>query len=236
MNPYDVLEVSPDASAEDIKAAYHRLAKLWHPDRFPGPEKAQAEERFRQLAEAFSQLKDPARRGALAPLAASTPAGPAVEANPAEERTPADWAALARTAFEEGNLDQARALVHYAIRLDGQNPRHQSLLAAILEREGGDLRGVVKALETAVRLDPQDAESHLKLGLHFQSLGLQARSQRHLQLAQELAPDHPYFRAAARAAQKAARGGTHPKGKAAAAEPGLADQLRDLWGRWTRKG
>lgn len=236
MNPFEVLEISPDASPEDIKAAYHRLAKRWHPDRFPGPEKAEAEHRFRQLAEAFSLLKDPGRRAGLAAPSSPGQGGGAFDSNPVEERTPADWAALARTAFEEGNLDQARALIHYAIRLEGQNPRHYSLLAAILEREGGDLRGVVKALENAVRLDPRDAESHIKLGLHFQTLGLQARSQRHLQLAQELAPEHAYFRAAARAAQKAGRSGAHPTQKATPAEPGLADQLRDLWGRWTGKG
>ena len=52
MNPFQVLEVSPGASAEDIKASYHRLAKQWHPDRYMGEEKAEAEERFRELAEA----------------------------------------------------------------------------------------------------------------------------------------------------------------------------------------
>ena len=236
MNPFEVLEISPDASPEDIKAAYHRLAKRWHPDRFQGPDKAEAELRFRQLAEAFSLLKDPTRRVSLPAPAAGAPAGAGADSASAEERTPADWAAMARTAFEEGNLDQARALIHYAIRLDGQNPRHHSLLAAILERDGEDLRGIVKALETAVRLDPRDAESHLKLGIHFQTLGLQARSQRHLHEAQELAPDLPYFRAAARAAERGSRSGAHPTQKAASAEPGLADQLRDLWGRWTGKG
>ena len=58
MNPFNVLEISPDASPEDIKAAYHRLAKRWHPDRFMGAEKAEAEVRFRELAEAFSTPPD----------------------------------------------------------------------------------------------------------------------------------------------------------------------------------
>ena len=62
MNPFDVLEIRPDASPEDIKAAYHRLAKQWHPDRYTGDAKVEAEEKFRELAEAFSTLKDPGKR------------------------------------------------------------------------------------------------------------------------------------------------------------------------------
>ncbi|HLO68606.1 MAG TPA: DnaJ domain-containing protein, partial [Holophaga sp.] len=62
MNPYEVLEISPGSRPEEIKAAYHRLAKQWHPDRFNGAAKAEAEGRFRQLAEAFNMLKDTARR------------------------------------------------------------------------------------------------------------------------------------------------------------------------------
>ena len=62
MNPYEILEIAPGSSAEDIKAAYHRLAKRWHPDRFTGAEKEEAEKRFRQLAEAFNMLKDAGKR------------------------------------------------------------------------------------------------------------------------------------------------------------------------------
>lgn len=60
-NPYELLEVSPNASAEEIKAAYLRLAKQWHPDRFSGAEKAAAEARFRALNEAYTSVKDPSR-------------------------------------------------------------------------------------------------------------------------------------------------------------------------------
>ena len=237
MNPFQVLEVSSDASAEDIKASYHRLAKRWHPDRYMGEEKAEAEERFRELAEAFSILKDPTKRLNFEQQALKPDQSAVSEANQALERTPEDWANMAQSALEEGNLGQARALIHYAIRLEAGNAKHHALLAAILEREGEDLRAVVKALETAVRLAPRDVESHLRLAQHFQSLGLLARSQGHLQLAKEISPNHPKLRAAA------ARAGRSPKAKGPTPKPGAAEQaqdlihqLKDLWGRWTRKG
>ena len=47
MNPYEVLEVSAGASPDEIKAAYHGMAKKWHPDRYTGAAKAEAEQRFR---------------------------------------------------------------------------------------------------------------------------------------------------------------------------------------------
>ena len=237
MNPFNVLEISPDASPEDIKAAYHRLAKRWHPDRFMGAEKAEAEARFRELAEAFSALKDPARRALLQQQRSKGQAAPAPEQELAQERTPEDWASMARTAFDDGKVDQARALIHYAIRLDGSRPQYHALLASILEQEGGDLRAVVKALETAVRLAPRDVESHIRLAQHFQTLGLAARAQGHLQLAREISPNHAKLRALDRKTKGvSAAPGSKQKGGAPEGPPSAVDQLKGLWGRLTGKG
>ena len=245
MNPFNILEVPPDASPEDIKAAYHRLAKRWHPDRYTGDEKVEAEAKFRELAEAFSTLKDSAKRLAFqqqVPKAQS--AAVAAEFESAQERSPEDWAAMAKTAFDEGNVGQARALIHYAIRLDSEKPHYQTLLASILEQEGGDLRAVVKALETAVRLAPRDVESHIRLAIHFQTLGLAARAQRHLQLAKEISPNHPKLRMptskSSKDAKRSTPSGKKPpagkKGKVPDPPAGLINQLKDLWGRLTGKG
>lgn len=245
MNPFNVLEVPPDASPEDIKAAYHRLAKRWHPDRYTGDEKVEAEARFRELAEAFSTLKDPSKRLALQQQLPKAPtSGPAVEFESAQERTPEDWAVMAKSAFDEGNVAQARALIHYAIRLDSDKPNYQTLLASILEQEGGDLRAVVKALETAVRLAPRDVESHIRLANHFQTLGMAARAQRHLQLAKEISPNHPKLRLPSPKGTQSAKGSapsgkkspSGKKGKVPDPPAGLINQLKDLWGRLTGKG
>ncbi|WLT33142.1 J domain-containing protein [Geothrix sp. PMB-07] len=239
MNPFTVLEISPDASPDDIKAAYHRLAKRWHPDRYTGDEKVEAENRFRELAEAFSVLKDPAKRLTFQQQQPRPQAGSvALEVDTPQERTSEDWAVMAKAAFEEGNNDQARALIYYAIRMDGEKPQYHSLLASILEKEGGDLRAVVKALETAVRLAPRDVDSHIRLALHFQTLGMAARSQRHLQAAREISPNHPKLRTPLPKGPKGTKtqAAAGQKGKLPAPPPGLLDQLKDLWGRLTGKG
>lgn len=57
---YDVLGVDRDASAEEIKKAYRKLAQKHHPDR--NPDDAEAEERFKEVQEAYSVLSDPEQR------------------------------------------------------------------------------------------------------------------------------------------------------------------------------
>src|ERR1043166_3600815 len=59
---YEILEVSRTASAEEIKKAYRRLAVKYHPDKNPGDK--QAEEKFKELGEAYEALNDPQTRSA----------------------------------------------------------------------------------------------------------------------------------------------------------------------------
>jgi molecular chaperone DnaJ len=57
---YETLGLDSSATAEEIKASFRRLARETHPDANPGD--AEAEERFRQVAEAYEVLSDPQKR------------------------------------------------------------------------------------------------------------------------------------------------------------------------------
>ncbi len=62
---YDVLGVSKSATAEDIRRAYYRQARAWHPDGFvnkSAPEAQKAEEAMRSVNEAFRVLGNDERR------------------------------------------------------------------------------------------------------------------------------------------------------------------------------
>ncbi len=59
---YSTLGVARDASADDLKKAYRKLAMQYHPDRNPGD--AAAEAKFKEINEAYDVLKDDQKRGA----------------------------------------------------------------------------------------------------------------------------------------------------------------------------
>jgi curved DNA-binding protein len=78
---YTIVGVPRDATADDIKRAYRRLARKYHPDVSKDP---QAEARFKELGEAYEVLKDPVKRAAYDRLGADWKAGQ-------DFRPPPDW-------------------------------------------------------------------------------------------------------------------------------------------------
>ena len=59
-NYYEVLRVSTNASAYEIKHSFRNLALKYHPDK--NPDDRQAEEKFKEAAEAYEVLSDPEKR------------------------------------------------------------------------------------------------------------------------------------------------------------------------------
>lgn len=85
---YNILKVNRNASEDDLRRAYRRLAMIWHPDKNPS-NKREAEAKFKQISEAYDVLSDPQKRqiydlygeealksGQVPPPPASTRGGP----------------------------------------------------------------------------------------------------------------------------------------------------------------
>lgn len=78
---YKILGLARDASQDEIKRVYRRLARKYHPD---VSKEANAEERFKEVQEAYEVLKDPEKRAAYDQLGSNWRAGQ-------EFRPPPDW-------------------------------------------------------------------------------------------------------------------------------------------------
>ena len=92
---YKIMGVGRDAPADEIKRAYRRLARKYHPD--VSKEKG-AEERFKEIGEAYEVLRDPEKRAAYDALGTRKPGE--------EFRPPPDWQ------FDFGAGPQADAGMH----------------------------------------------------------------------------------------------------------------------------
>jgi curved DNA-binding protein len=77
---YKIMGVARDASADDIKRAYRKLARKYHPD---VSKEKDAEERFKEIGEAYEVLRDPEKRAAYDALGTRKPGE--------EFRPPPDW-------------------------------------------------------------------------------------------------------------------------------------------------
>lgn len=91
---YEILGVARKATEQEIKTAYRKLAKQFHPDSNKG--KKTAEEKFKEIGEAYEVLKDPEKRRRYDMLGANYKAG-------AEFRPPPDAGGFA---FDFGNLGE----------------------------------------------------------------------------------------------------------------------------------
>jgi len=78
---YQIMGVARDANAEDIKRAYRKLARKFHPD---VSKEANAEDKFKEVQEAYEVLKDPQKRAAYDQLGTRYHAGQ-------DFRPPPDW-------------------------------------------------------------------------------------------------------------------------------------------------
>ncbi len=93
---YAILGVKRDAGADEIKTAYRRLARKYHPD---VSKEKDAEEKFKEMAEAYETLKDPEKRAAYDQLGRHR--------SGEEFRPPPDWGehfAQGQGAFEDIDL------------------------------------------------------------------------------------------------------------------------------------
>ena len=194
---YDLLGVGHQASADEIKNAYHSLARRYHPDRFHQADaqlRNQIESAFARVAQAYEVLGDHSARVIYdarfaAPAAPSAaPKAATRERSPAARKAPAD--SRAESSFQKGvaatNQRQPQQAVRYfaeAASLEPRCARYRAEYGRALIDDPKTRRLAEFELKAAIALEPDNTSYRVALAELYKALGLRRRAEGELQRA-----------------------------------------------------
>ncbi len=147
---YEVMGISRDATQDEIKRAYRKLARKYHPD---VSKEADAEEKFKQLGEAYEVLKDPEKRAAYDQLGANWKSGQ--DFNP-----PPDWDAgfeFSGGGFTQGGGADSQAYSDFFESLFGRAAGGAYGAGGFSGRGGGGFNARGNDTHAKVLIDLEDA-------------------------------------------------------------------------------
>ncbi len=184
-NYYDVLGVARDATESEIRNKFRVLARENHPDRFSEPEKKKtAEDRFQLLTEAMNVLTNPVRRKTH---------DSELEKNRPVSQDPAGQArvflAKGVKSYREGNYPDAIVQFDLAVNHYDKDAKAWHYLALACLKVVGQIRRGADAIETAIRLDPNNPIFRRDAGKLYVMAGLNAKAERHLEEALTWLPE-----------------------------------------------
>jgi curved DNA-binding protein CbpA len=186
VNYYEVLGVDRRASDDEIRDKFRKLAREYHPDRFRGEEKAEAENRFQTLTEAVNVLTNPGRRKQHdAEIAGGL------------DRGTVDFAQIARAylskgvkAYKEGDMRAAYENFDLAAKHNPQDGKAFHYLALSAARIPSFMRQAVQAAETAVQREPVNPTFLKDAGILCRKAGLNAKAERYLEQSLQWDPSN----------------------------------------------
>ena len=184
-NYYEILGVPRKATSAEVRAAYVRLARERHPDRFTDPaEKARAHEFFKELTTAFNILSNDRRRQEYDQEQSKPKAAAPLE--------------IARQAFETGaqklkarDFHEAVQQFRVAVRLVPEDARYHAALGSALSHNPHWIREAIESVERAIQLAPEEPALHIELARLLDGQGLKLRARKAAEAALRLAPQDP---------------------------------------------
>jgi len=185
VNYYDLLQVSKDASHDEIANSFRRLIKQYHPDRYSSPdEKEKAEKKFAEITSAFNVLKDEGKRAAY---------NRTLE-DDSEISSHEDTKAQAMQFFKNGlyqmntkeDIRMAEEFFRKAAHMDRDNARFLYYLGIAQSKLPGKKRTAVENLERASALDPFSAVYKASIGQVYLESGMKTRAIKYFEKALKL--------------------------------------------------
>jgi len=198
---YDLLDVPEDADTDVIKAAYFRLAKAFHPDRFhreTGSELRRIQVAFTTLAQAYETLKSSESRQSYDyKMRKELEAREKRRAEGVEDAQPGDGSEHALESFERGlthfsDEEYAVAALYLAraVHYNPNNALYRAYYGKALSFDENQLHKAESELLAASKLEPQNSKIRLMLARFFIDRNLRKRAEGELRRFLEIAPDN----------------------------------------------
>lgn len=190
-NYYETLGVERTATEEEIRDRFRKLAREQHPDRYRGPNKADAERRFQALTEAVNVLTNPVRRKQHDAELQSF-------AKPATDLVQVAKVYVSKgiKAYKDGDFTAARENFDMAVKHNPDDSKAFHYLALASARNPATMRQAVQAIETAVQKEPLNPVYIKDAGLILKRVGLHAKAERYLEEALKWDAENAEVRAA----------------------------------------
>lgn len=181
---YTLLGVARTATAAEIRAAYAKIAREKHPDRFTDPqERAEAHALFQEATTAFNALSNAGRREDYDAALDRPPLTPELLAMDAFERAVGEYDAKH---FHEA-IDYLRTAVRHA----PDDPRYHAVLGKTLTLNPHWVREGIQEIERAIELAPRVAGYQSDLAEILLAQGLRLRARTAAEGALRYGPDDP---------------------------------------------
>jgi curved DNA-binding protein CbpA len=194
---YDLLGVGHQASADEIKNAYHSLARRYHPDRFHQADakfRNQIESTFARVAQAYEVLGDESARARYDAQFAGSASPDATAKAAMRARSPASQQAStdnrAESSFQKGvaatNKRQPQQAVRFfaeAASLEPRCARYRAEYGRALIEDPRTRRLAEFELKAAIALEPDNTSYRVALAELYKALGLRRRAEGELQRA-----------------------------------------------------
>ena len=181
---YDTLGLERDASDQDIRQAFRRLALKYPPDRFADHQREEAEERFQGITEAFNVLSHPESREKYDTEIFKGTADKTMDAKEISRRLAAKGSQLVR----EGKMAEAVETLKGAIDHDDDNARAHYFYGQVIGRIAGKERDALRHVEKAISLEPGNATMMAEAASLSLAAGMKTRAVRHARDALALDP------------------------------------------------
>jgi len=186
INYYEVLGVERSATEQEIRDQFRKLAREQHPDRYRGPDKADAERKFQTLTEAVNVLTNSARRKQHDN-----------ELGTFGSKAGVDFAQIAKAylskgvkAYKEGDVKTAYENFDMAVKHNPQDAKAYHNLALAAARIPGMNKQAVQAIETAVQREPVNFVYLKDAGMLCRRAGLVAKAERYFEEALKWDPSN----------------------------------------------